>query len=267
MDIEIPNKDEVGLAVAEVFDAVYKNENEWLLSSLLPIDRKLSPGYKMITYVVEDEMYELCEFLNGFNELAKNTNNEHEQVRIKILTYCHIMEADFPYTVLWNMLRVLNKQKCIWTFYNCDDDGEPKLDKNNNLTVLRFSLEKINVINKLSKKINLKIGDILLKIWQSELRNAFSHSQYFWMGTTFKVSNTISPLSRRDSDIDKHFSYTISQIEELQSCASSYLLTFIESYKFAMKKYKVESPHKIHDGIVYWDSRLKSWKWYEKDAI
>lgn len=262
MEIEIPNKDDVDLAIAEVFDTVYQRENEWLLSSLVPTDRKLSPGYKMITYVVEDEMYELCEFLNGFIALAKNTSDEHEQLRIKILTYCHIMEADFPYTVLWNMLRILNKQKCVWTFYNCDDFGNCKLDKNGELTVLRYSTEKIIAINKLALRLGLKIGGVLSKIWQSELRNAFSHSQYFWMGNTFRVSNSISPLSRRDSDLNKDYYYSASQIDELKICASTYLFTFIELYKYAIQKYKDGQPHKIHDGMINWDDNLKEWRWY-----
>lgn len=267
MELDLPSENEIGLAVAEVFDTVFQKENEWLLSSLVPIDRGLSPGYKIITYVVEDEMYELCEFLNGFNALRKHISDEHDQMRIKILTYCHIMEADFPYTVLWNMLRVLNKQNCIWTFYNSDEDGTIKPDKNGELTVLRFTTEKLIAINKLASKLNLKIGEILLKIWQSELRNAFSHSQYFWMEKTFRVSNSISPLSRRDSDLKKDYYYNFSQIEKLSKCASIYLYDFIELYKHAILKYQDGLPHRIHDGIIYWDVKRKDWLWYEKIAI
>ena len=90
---------------------------------------------KVITYVIEDKVRELCDFLNGFNELSKMTENSYQKKRIKILNYCHIMEADFPYTVIWNLVRILNKQKCLWTFYACDKNGNPKEDKNKKLSV------------------------------------------------------------------------------------------------------------------------------------
>jgi len=208
METKLPSEEEIKLSIAELFDKVYLKESEWLLSALVPIDTKLIKFRKVITYVIEDEARELCDFLNGFNELSSMTENIYKKKRIKILNYCHIMEADLPYTVIWNLLRILSKQKCLWTFYACDENGNPKEDKNKRLPVLRYSLEKINAIKKLANQHSLTIGDILSNIWQSDLRNSFSHSQYFWMGNTFRVSNTISPLSRKDEDLDKTIVYS-----------------------------------------------------------
>ncbi|MBK7378585.1 MAG: hypothetical protein IPJ03_06215 [Ignavibacteriales bacterium] len=259
MELILPTEEEIKLSIAELFDKVFQNEKGWLLSALVPIDLKLTNVGKVITFVIEDEMRELCNFLNSFNEQKKNTDDIFQKKRIQILIYCHIMEADFPYTVIWNLLRVLNKQKCLWTFYACDENGEPKKDKNNKFPVLRYSLEKINAIKKLSNIHSLTIGDTLSKIWQSNIRNAFSHSQYFWIGNTFRVSNTISPLSRRDEDIDKTIFYTEEQINKLYDIASVYLLTFIEAYKFAVNTYKDGKPYKVHDGVIKWTKY--NWRW------
>lgn len=259
MALILPSEEEIKLSIAELFDKVSQTEKEWLLSALVPIDNKLTDIGKVITFVIEDEMRELCDFLNSFNELKNNLDYIFQKKRIKILIYCHIMEADFPYTVIWNLLRVLNKQKCLWTFYVCDENGEPKEDKNKKLPVLRYPLEKINAIKKLSNLHSLTIGDILFKIWQSDLRNAFSHSQYFWIGNTFRVSNTISPLSRRDEDIDKTIFYTDEQINKLYDCASIYLLTFIDAYKCAVNLYKDGKPYKVHDGGIKWTKY--NWRW------
>ncbi len=260
MILQLPTDEEIKLSIAELFDRVYQNKREWLLSCLVPIDNKLITKRKVITYVVEDEMRELCDFLNSFNELVKKTENTFQIKRIKILNYCHIMEADFPYTVIWNLLRVLYKQKCLWTFYSCDEKGKPKQDKKGKFSVLRYSIEKIDAINKLSKKNSLAIGKNLQKIWQSDLRNSFSHSQYFWMGNSFRGSNTISPLSRKDEDIEKTIVYSEEDLEALSNCSSTYLFTVIELYKHAINPYKDGNPHKIHDGIIKWDNRF-NWKW------
>jgi len=259
MKINLSSDDEIKLSIAELFDNVYQKEPEWLLSALVPIDTKLTEIGKVITYVVEDEARELCDFLNGFNELASKTEDIYQKKRIKILNYCHIMEADLPYTIIWNLLRILSKQKCLWTFYACDENGNPKEDKNKRFPVLRYSLEKINAINKLANKHSLIIGDILSNIWQSDLRNSFSHSQYFWMGNTFRVSNTISPLSRKDEDIEKTIVYSDEEVDKLYNAASIYLLTFIEAFKFAIKPYKDGNPHKVHDGFIIWTKY--GWKW------
>ena len=69
MKLQLPTDEEIKLSIAELFDRVYQNEREWLLSCLVPIDNKLITKRKVITYVVEDEMRELCDFLNSFNEL------------------------------------------------------------------------------------------------------------------------------------------------------------------------------------------------------
>ncbi len=267
MNIEIPNKNEVQLAVIELFDKVNKHEKEWLLSGLVPIDRKLSQGFNVITYVVEYEMQELCDFLNQFNAFKDNCKNEQEVLRVKILNYCHIMEADFAYLVIWNLLRILNKQKSMWTFYNCDENGDPIKNKKDGYSVLRFPLEKINAIKIIADKIDLGIGNILLKLWKSELRNSFSHSQYYWMGNTFVTSKGLSPFSRRDSDLSNHYTISEDQIEELYSCVQGYLHIFIDLYKVIIKQFKDGKPHKIHDGFIYWESKLSEWRWHNEKAI
>jgi hypothetical protein len=259
MESNLPTKEEIKFSIAELFDKVYTNEREWLLSALVPIDTKLTDFGNVITYVVEDEARELCDFLNGFNELSSRTEDIYQKKRIKILNYCHIMEADLPYTIIWNLLRILSKQKCLWTFYACDENGNPKENENKKLTVLRFSLEKINAIKKLAKKCSLTIGDVLSNIWQSDLRNSFSHSQYYWMGKTFRVSNTISPLSRKDEDIEKTIVYSDEDVESLHDAASIYLLTFIEAFKIAIAPFKDGNVYKVHNGFIKWTKY--GWKW------
>ncbi len=89
MNLELPNTEEVLKAILEVFDQVYKNENEWLLSTLVPVDTNLTPG-KLLTLIPQDVINELCEFLNSFNELSKKSGNEIQKQRIKILNYRHL---------------------------------------------------------------------------------------------------------------------------------------------------------------------------------
>ena len=79
------------------------------------------------------------------------------------------------------------------------------------------------------------------------------------MGNTYRVSNTISPLSRKDEDIDKTIVYSDKEIETLFNCASTYLLTLIEAFKFAINPYKDGKAYRVHDGFIMWTKY--NWKW------
>jgi len=62
MKLNVPSEEEIKLSLSKLFDKVFLEEKEWLLSCLVPIDNTLVESHKIITYVIEDEMRELCDF-------------------------------------------------------------------------------------------------------------------------------------------------------------------------------------------------------------
>ncbi len=252
MKNSIPNDTEIVKAIAEIFDTVYQHNPLKILSALVTVDKHFILGYKTINYVVDYEMMEICEFINEFKSLLKETKEIEQQIRIKVLIYCHIMEADLPYMVFWNLLRILNSQDCKWTFQKQKSD--------NTQYVYQYTWEKISQINNLSKKLNLKIGDILTRLWNGNLRNAFNHSQYTFMGNFLQCTKNLIPFSRKISDLNKSLNFSFSTIDKYFEGSKNYLSYFIEAYKHAIKYFQDGKTYSIQDGLIRWD-KSKTWVW------
>jgi len=226
--IELPSGDEIQKAVFELFDRVKKSCPENLLSALVPIDTSFEPGYKLIDYLRDYEMQEVCNFLNDFKLILEKIDNNKQEMRIKIMIYCHIMEADLPFIILWNLLRVLNGQQCEAEFRMINKKGEK--------VICEYPDQKIAEIEKLSRQLKLAIGEFIRKFWRGDIRNAFSHSQYFLSDNFFTITRDLLLIPRKS--LNKRAVYSYQDIDKLYSCAVSFLSTFIDVYKRYISPYK-----------------------------
>jgi len=187
--MKLPLSSEIQKAIFELFREVKEGYPEELLSALVTIDLDIQSGDKSITYVPDWEMYEICAFVNDFKSILDGLqNNQALKTRIEIMIYCYIMEADFPFAVLWNLLRILNQQQCEWTFSRVTKKGE--------VLTCKYPKDKIEEIQKLSRPKDLRIGELLGQLWRSDLRNAFSHSQYSLDKNFLIGTRQLSPISR-----------------------------------------------------------------------
>lgn len=251
LDVELPSETEIQKTVFELFDKVKHSYPEDLLSALVPIDTKLEPGDKVITYIPDYLMQELCDFVNGFESMLEKIVDNEQEMRIKVTIYCHIMEADLPFIILWNLLRALNKQQCEWEFTVTNEKG-----KN---IVCEYPKQKIAEIEKLSEQLKLTIGKVIRKFWQKDIRNAFSHSQYFLNGNSFLIPGELSPISRKSNKpLSKSASYSLQDVRGLYLCATNFLSAFINTYKAHIALYKDGNPQRIQIGWIRWDGR---WEW------
>ncbi len=243
-----PSKDEILISVGELFDSVYNRYPEKLLSALIPVDKTMYPGLLLINEVVNEEMREICHFVNEFNDYLKNTQEHDQQIRLKILIYCRIMEADLPMTIFLDMFHLLIEEPCNWTFRNSSN------------TVCPYPTGKINELKRFSRVLNLKIGEVLDRLWIGELRNAFSHSQYI-LGPDFLLpSGSLSPLSRRDEQDKKNFSAIIfEEIDKLYDGANVLLKNFVTAFDYAIKPYMDGKEHSIEAGYVKWERGRWIW--------
>lgn len=253
-DIELPSETEIQAAIFELFDKVARSCPEDLLSALVPVDHGPEPGDKSITYVPDWEMKELYDFVNGFESMLEKIDAKEQEMRVKIMIYCHIVEAGLPFIILWNLLRVLNKQQCEWVFIGTTEKGKK--------IVCEYPNQKITEIEKLSKQLKLTIGELISKFWQKDIRNAFSHSQYSLSSNYFVITRELSPISRKSNKpFSKSAAYSYQDIDKLYFCAGNFLSAFIDTYKYYTDLYKDGNAYRIQGGSIRWDMRLHRWVW------
>ena len=128
-------------------------------------------------------------------------------------------------------------------------------------------------VKRLSDKLNVKIGSVLDHLWQYDLRNRFSHSQYFWDSCDIlTTTGALSPLSRKklfplsckvpkEEDPTKkgNPSFSLAQIERLYQGATSLLHYFIRCYKITIAPFQDGKPHPLHTGAVVWNPQAERW--------
>jgi len=253
--MKLPLSSGIQKAIFELFRGVKEGYSEELLSALVPIDKDLQSGDKLITYVPDWEMHEIWAFVDDFKTILDGLqNNQALKTRIEIMIYCHIMEADFPFSVLWNLSRILNQQQCEWTFSRITKKGKP--------STCKYPGEKIGELKELSKQKGLLIGELLKQLWQANLRNAFSHSQYFFGADYFVGTRQFSPISRdANTSPYKTVRYSHEEINALYQGAYDFLFAFVRFYKFYIEPYKDGRIYRIQAGSIKWWKERGIWIW------
>jgi hypothetical protein len=247
--IEIPSEDEIRKVIFELFDRAKESHPEDLLSALVPIDTASEPGNKLINYLRDYEMQEVCDFLDDFKSMLEEIDNNEQEIRIKIMIYCHIMEADLPFIILWNLLRILDGQQCEAEFGIINEKGKK--------VICEHPSQKIAEIEKLSRRLKLRIGESIRKFWQRDIRNAFSHSQYFLSDSSFTITRDLLQIPRKS--VNKRAVYPYQDIDKLYSCAVSFLSAFIDAYKWYVSPYKDGNAYRIQVGSIRWNMHVQRW--------
>ncbi len=175
MSIQIPSKTRIEESIIELFGKAKILDRIILWRAIIPVDPaldKFTPeGKRATSYIPLYEWQELKSFVWDFEKLLKDAQSDSEsKARIMMIVYCHIFEADFPSAVIWNLLRALHGLPESWIF--------TRESKKGNVSVCEYPSQRIPEIKNLSDELSLNIGDILHCLWNSNLRNAFSHSQY-----------------------------------------------------------------------------------------
>jgi hypothetical protein len=242
----LPGTDQITSSVAGVFSAARTAAGEAILGALVP--HQESP-LRMISLIPEFEMDELCQFVNQFRSYIElRPERARENSRCKVLIYCHILEAEFPATVIWNLLRLVNGDGPSWMFFD--------------LPGTRYK-----EILKLSDARKLSVGTVLDSLWCNKLRNAFSHAQYLLhddgclLGTrniSPVTANAVRPSDLPQGDGNPYF-FRPDEVNELFVGALAYLKVFIETYKSVTAPFKDGQWHDIPTGPIRWDSERGWW--------
>ena len=108
--------------------------------------------------------------------------------RTRVLLYCHIFEVDLIYLVIRNLINTINGNDYSHQF--------KFVNKKNETVIVEHPVQKIELISRDSKNLELKIHTIFDKVYFHQIRNAFSHSQYSLSpDADFSISKYVSPSS------------------------------------------------------------------------
>jgi len=231
------------------------------------IKTRSKTDFRVLPYAPDFEMEELCQLATEVNALIRFATvvgaSPRFTTRLRLVSYCHIMEADFPYAVLYNLLRVIDRRAACWTLYERNGDDEVCEDRKGRRIVCQYPGQKIDQLARLSKELRMSIGHILRRMWRKDMRNAFSHAQYYLHDNgDFVGTKEISPISHDGGPGQgKTVSVSTEEIAAVHRAAERYLSSFIRAYKSSIEPFQDGLPHRIESVQVQWDNTRGIWLW------
>jgi hypothetical protein len=183
--------------------------------------------------------------------------------RALLLLYCHIMEADYPYISMLNLaLGALGHPPC-WTFHKYRPDGSIEHNTRNEPIVLRHPGARIACLKSLTAAMSNGNAFNLDKLWNADIRNGFSHSQYFIEpnGSVILSQYHAGVSGTTFTEAQKHTLYVPhADLHQMYLAAQEYLSAFVVQYKNLVKPYK-DGGH-YHIGLrspVTWNAERERW--------
>ncbi len=215
------------------FESLFKqtqnqNENQFLISLLGIRKEEFKDGsLPTISYIQEMEFDEVLRatslFLRIINGLDSNEDSidRENSLRIKLFTYCHLIEVDFYYNIIGNLLRILTNGSYM-----------------ENLLLDKTLKQKKNKLRRLFKEcrgngVKIHLDGIYERICNDNclnLRNAFLHSRYI--------------LDYPDMVLTKHIStkkkchYSFDEINILFADTIAFVKAFIETCGNVIRPYQ-----------------------------
>lgn len=212
--------------------------------------------YKHLSYVLDEEFQEVLEFFNSFFPIQSSDQVDVKtRTRTRIMLYCHTIEVDLIYLVLYNMIMTIKDKEysTIITFK----------DKRDEIREAVYAYKKIEIINKECEDTGIELKLIFDELFKVQIRNAFSHSQYCLSPNGgFAISKYNSPTTSKvlTKSPNQDF-FTHGEIHELFKKVDAYLESFINIYKNYENKYADGKPYKTLFGEVYFDNK-HGWCFY-----
>ena len=201
--LKISSINRITQAINSVFDVSENSLGDKILNAFIPyggID-ELSENEQSLTLAFEHELYEMFSFLKEFDKQLIFYSGDYVNLsRIMLQLYCHIMENDYQYLVIYNLLNMLKEESIDWNF---------KAFKNDEIKYCDTPSKKIIRIAELCKPNKLDIGKVLVNLWRADLRNSFLHSQYClspngsYTNTRFYFPTAMKKPSKRVYNIEE----------------------------------------------------------------
>jgi hypothetical protein len=202
------------------------------------LEQGLPEGKKQITFTPFWEIDELNAFIQLHLDHYNSVSNDNSRARICLVLYCHILEADFPMAIIYNLLRILGQEKPSWVFVSLDDKQKE--------IVCQYPTGKIREIYRRSTTLKYSIGELLCRLWKDTIRNSFMHSNYAIKADHFIPCKGLSPISRK-SGIQENAMNPTPTVEDIICygfSAVSFLSYFNHEYRGLRELYPIDFTRK-----------------------
>lgn len=272
----LPSDEDWVRAFDRIFAGSKAMASERFPEALIPYDLEIDPGKRSLTQWSYREMEELREYTDAFSRLARavdaggwpkdRPDKVEMSVRLKLSVYCHIMEGSFPYLVLLNLCRVAGHIDPCWRFLRRDSNDNVELDKRSRPKIIRNIDEKIRYLHQCPLLSQYDVTKLISQIWNSDMRNAFSHSEYCinpagdiiytkWLtGAAGMSEETIR--SKHTVHGEKYHA-----INEYYKSACSYYTAFLTSFRCAIKPYMESKYVDIWGQKIRYDTYDEGGRW------
>lgn len=213
---------EIVYSLDNLFENAFKSGNDNLFIQTLF-------GARMMGMGVMDSIIETKNFVEHFYNMLSDKNYIIDNIRIGLMLYCHIFETNFIPRVIYNLIILQNGE------YNCFPFP---------LTNNKWEMNPERKIEKIKEK-DSKIGALMKKIYDTDIRNAFVHSDYI-------LTNKEIILSA-----DRNMRSILLPFNELDEKLNN-MLFFFDTFFETLINYKT----KIYNSgdVIYGNSIAERWK-------
>lgn len=245
----IPSDEAWNEAVYAFFNFALEKLGESILNAFLPIERDKvyeegGKKFKSINYFPDYEIDQTCTTLNKIKKALDNAQEDRAlQLIMRIMMYTQILEADRPYVIMNNIIRMLRGLPAIATF-EIHNNGKPHDCIDTRIDMMASKL----------KDYNLEICDLLKKIWFPKFRNAFVHSQYIILSNDMFVSTRgIAPGSKREDG----FGISFEDLLLLHQSTSAYFTYFLHYAVQIQKRFQTGEVFNSQAGPVVFENNWR----------
>lgn len=175
------------------------------------------------------------------------------KTRVRLLLYCHIIEVDIIYMILFNMLRTIKGEQ-----YSPTITFKSKNKcKSGGVIEAEYPSQKIEQIEKESQAIGIPLQPIYSEFYFNHLRNAFSHSQYFLdQDGGFNLSKNLSPAtSAVYKKATKNNYFKAEEIQAIFDKIILYIESFIRNHMQFLERYADGGHYQTNFGRIYYSQQ------------
>jgi len=243
-------------AIDDFFNIAVLQLKEKIIDAFIPFGGITEvPSNQFQTFAFDDELAELVDYLREYSALLNQfICHPKQKTRLLAQMYCRVMENDFQYLIIYNVLRLLN---------NLSPDWEFKTTRNGKSFYCENPTSKIDEICSFGKLNKLEIGVILKNLLKADLRNSYYHSQYtISPDGSFVNTRFYSPSSQIKPNKKV---YKLNEIESLYNYAESFFDNFFKRFFAERKKFKDGKEYDLYDGRkICWELNSNRWRVYNK---
>lgn len=207
-------------ALDPLFSKAQEASDFEFILTLLNIQGMHDPGW--------DSFETTQDIFDTFQKLQTKIKYNNEQLHLFLVLYGLILEASYPYDLVFNLLRIISGER--YSAYCFPDIKMGKSGK----TRPMFASEKINKTQELATKIGLKSNIKPLEdIFDRELRNAIFHSDYCLYDDELRI-----PRSSRV--------YKVNDVMKILNKTLAYYEVFIRLVKMYRASYEKPEVIAVH---------------------